>query len=265
MGSFKVSEQWRLFQVGNTLHIVGGQDAIYTIELAESEESFFGLGISCFSREELKDSDKIICEQLLSANIVHPILSLEDENSAVIGIFGDSLAVDSFQLKEQEYVTEQSECEIGILVRATSSLDEFLKLVDYENITIPHLFVDLAFHHTISLGPLVFPGQSSCVFCLSSRIKNRWENDHPPIAPRVLDSLASLAKGLTQTYLNSMVASDNFLLINNTIAFNTDTFESVKYSLSTLPQCIYCNRDRLIDNNGKVDLAWRGKGNAQTT
>jgi hypothetical protein len=78
-------------------------------------------------------------------------------------------------------ITEGGE-DLTLIVRTSGShLD---RLAGYDALRAPHLYCDLGYHHTVSLGPLVWPGETACLRCLAGRILHAWGD--PPAPPRPL-------------------------------------------------------------------------------
>lgn len=82
---------------------------------------------------------------------------------------------------------------LTLLVRTNASWSELLGHYDSWHGRGPHMLVDLAHHHTLSVGPLVVPGQTACLACLGHRILQRWGDLQPPPQPEMLSRAAGVA------------------------------------------------------------------------
>ncbi len=247
----RVSQNYRLHSSGGDLLIQGGADAIYTIELDSKETIFTTIGKQPFSIERLSEADKIICEQLLVARIVEPVIA--------IGKLLKVYMVGDLQLtvgKACRLVKSPTTADVIVIVRSKRKLEEFLQNLDYQNIKQPHLFVDLAYHHTISIGPLVFPGSTACLSCLYGRLKQRWGDDEPPTQPQAAEQLLELTQALLAIELQK-IAQQNMDLINKTVTWNTETREVSSHSLGKVLACPVCAQNKQkLDFSGRIELPW---------
>lgn len=51
-------------------------------------------------------------------------------------------------------------------------------------VTAPHVLIDAAYDHTLSLGPLVWPDETACLQCFAGRIRHAWGDPPAPRTPR---------------------------------------------------------------------------------
>jgi len=70
--------------------------------------------------------------------------------------------LDSLLPAYENLTRTDGDADLIVWLRASGTL--LSALDDYAKINTPHLFVDLAYHHTISLGPLVWPGETAVVW-----------------------------------------------------------------------------------------------------
>ena len=115
----------------------------------------------------------------------------------------------------------------------------------------PHLFADAAYHHTLSLGPLVIPGQTACVACLAGRIGHRWGDPDPPAAPLAARRLGLLAGWIAAELEN--VASGSSTLANRTVSMDIASHRMIDHSLLRLPWCPSCGD---VPATGRIELPW---------
>lgn len=123
-----------------------------------------------------------------------------------------------------------------VLVRTTATLAEAGSAG--ADCSVPHLFVDVAYHHTVSLGPLVVPGDTACLGCLAGRVTQRWGDPAPPPDPAATH-LAQLVAGLVSVELER-VAAGRSELANRTIAFDLDRWRLLDETVLRLPWCQHC-------------------------
>jgi bacteriocin biosynthesis cyclodehydratase domain-containing protein len=251
--TFKLSAQWNISQSAKTLVISGGADATFEIELDDEKSSFFSRTKNSqpFTRRTLSAQDQRILEELVTAEIVVPVI--EPRKQLKISIINDGNYVFAGN-KIIKIVGPSESPDLAIVVRTSSSYRDFVNLIDYPSISIPHLFVDTAFHHTLSIGPLVFPGETACVACLQGRITKRWGDNKPPIKAKAGKSYGRLIAELVIVELERIAAGDT-TLVNKTCVWNFQD-RSIKINqLLKVPLCPICTKNS-IDHNGAIALPW---------
>src|SRR5919198_1421400 len=97
------------------------------------------------------------------------------------------------------------------------------RLIDVPAMVGIHLFIDVSYHHTVSLGPLVFPGDSACVGCLSGRIGRYWGDPHPPRKPAMRRE-TRLVAALAALELDK-IAAGVYGLANATVALDLQRYD----------------------------------------
>lgn len=130
--------------------------------------------------------------------------------------------------------------DLAVCVRTTATLADAATRA--AGLTVPHLFVDAAYHHTVSLGPLVVPGETACLGCLAGRIGARWGDPPPPPAPEAAGH-AVLVAGLVAVEL-AKVAAGACELANRTVALDLERWRVTDEALLRLPGCPGCGADR---------------------
>ncbi len=254
---FILAPEWSIRQSGKSLFVSGGADVVYEIELLDNKKSFFASIKSnqAFTKEVLSPSDLRTFEELVTAEIVIPLL--KPSKKLKVAVAGDN---------NKLLVSEQKDIEtadIVLVVRTISTYAELLEKIDYQSLTKPHLFADIAFHHTFSIGPLVFPGNTACIACLQGRISTRWGDMKPPTAPNAASQYHKVAAELIGTELVRISKSDTSLT-NKTISWNFQD-RTVKTSrLLKVPVCPICNQNR-DSNRGNLVLPWdKDEGTSNT-
>ena len=220
--------------------VIGGADAIFSIA-EEGVSSFFSkLGEKTFSRKEVPISDLPVFEQLLSAGIVMP--SLKGRSSAKRRkVYLCSASLPALQVADgYEPVDSADAADLVVLHRSFGSLDEFLKISEYGKLSKAHLFLDSAYHHVVSLGPLVFPGDSACLSCLVGRLAYRWEDVSPPDAPKADSDFGGLLSSFLDCELRAFLARDDSFLVNKTLAIDFQDRSMKHNKLLRVPDCHYC-------------------------
>jgi hypothetical protein len=260
MRYLKLSKQWRLEQKGTELYVFGGQDAIFTIDIEGENRSFFGTlkHNERFTVEDLTLNDVAILEQLVSAEVITPLLDVAKKKGTRIKVkvMGKKPAVVRIMLDKStfEQVTGDK-YDFLVLIRTNESLKSFLKGHNYLELTKPHLFLDLAYNHTISLGPLVFPSVTSCIACLEGRISTRWEDEKPPINPRSSGELTGLANEWLAVELKKLIEDEDYTLVNKTVVLDMQNRTINSNKLLTVPLCSYCKKSKLL-STGQLEYTF---------
>lgn len=132
--------------------------------------------------------------------------------------------------------TDAASPDLVIWIRTTATLAETAEAASAGGPV--HLFVDVAYHHTVSLGPLVVGGETACLHWLAGRIWSRWGDPQPPAEPLAAGQ-ASLIAGLiaVETERIALGISD---MANRTVAFDLAQWRVVDETLLRLPQCPKC-------------------------
>ncbi len=255
--TYKLLPEWSIAQRAKSLIISGGADARYEIELETDELSFFATikPDSLITRSKLRNSDNRILEELITAEIVVPVL--QKKATLKVGILGDA---SELQLALQK---DLRAADLLIIVRTNSTYANLLENIEYQKITKPHLFVDMAFHHTLSLGPLVFPGETACIACLQGRISTIWGDEAPPISPKVISEYLGVASELISVELNRISQNDTSLT-NKTISWNFRDRTIKTNQLLKVPLCPICTQNK-IDYSGALALPWSKDDSTKNT
>jgi bacteriocin biosynthesis cyclodehydratase domain-containing protein len=146
-----------------------------------------------------------------------------------------------------------ADAELGLFLRTDGLLQDVCDEA-YGELRMPHLLVDAAYDHTLSIGPLVFPGESACLACLVGRILHSWGDLAPPPEPRVLAS-ASLIAALVISELGR-IALGGYVLANATVAFDFERPEIHRNSVYKLPWCPVCAPRAAMSDLGSIRLPW---------
>jgi bacteriocin biosynthesis cyclodehydratase domain-containing protein len=151
---------------------------------------------------------------------------------------------------------DEREAELVVWVRGAGTLFDAIGGEAYARLRTPHLFVDLAYHHTISIGPLVWPGETACLGCLTGRIRHTWGDPEPPPAPRA-SAHAGLAAALVLEQLREFRRSGSCpTLVERTVSLNPSTLETRSERVHRLPWCPFCFPAETPYGAGSFALPW---------
>ena len=237
---FQVCPSWRLEMRESELTIIGGSDAIFSITVGDESCFLAEVGSKKFTREDVPMSNLPAFEQLLSAGVIIPLIRKETAGRKRKIYLRSSSLPTLAATSEYEPVDSAEKADFIILHRSAGSLDDFIKAVDYGNISKAHLFLDSAYRHVVSLGPLVFPGDTACLNCLTGRLAYRWEDIQPPDEPRADTDLADVLHSFLICELRKILVEDNCFLANRTLVFDSQARKMKSNKLLRVPDCPYC-------------------------
>lgn len=252
---FRLAPAWTITQSDRSVLISGGADALYEIELENSARSFFAelTPGTTLTRRDLEPADQRVLEQLLTAEVVVPVL--RKGTVLRVAVVGDAQGFELSERAALRMVPRSRPHDLAVVARSTSTYAQLLKGLDYQNMTTPHLFIDLAFHHTVSIGPLVFPGETACIACLQGRVTTRWGDGPPPPATRVTAEQGGLVAELAAAEL-VRIADGDTSLTNATVAWNLFDRAVAKNQLLKVPLCPVCNQSKM-GGKGSLVLPWK--------
>lgn len=128
-----------------------------------------------------------------------------------------------------------------LLVRTNAGWQDTLAAYRDLAPSVPHLFVDLAYHHTLSIGPFVVPGETACLGCFANRVAHRWGDPPLPRRPAVNEEIDVVAAVLRRTLL----AEDDTLraplaFVERVTSLDLGSLRSQTSRLFQLPDCALC-------------------------
>ncbi|MFJ8961109.1 hypothetical protein ACIRG5_17135 [Lentzea sp. NPDC102401] len=134
-----------------------------------------------------------------------------------------------------------------LVVRTTGTLVDLIEVA--RETTVPHLLLDLAYHHTAAVGPFVVPGAGACLACLAVRAGRRWGDPPPPPRPGALrhEFPISLAMQAIQNIRGGSLA-----LLDAVVTVNLDEFTTTRESVLPAADCEICPKVQF----GRVSLPW---------
>lgn len=134
-----------------------------------------------------------------------------------------------------------------LVVRTTGTLVDLVEVA--RSTTVPHLLLDLAYHHTAAIGPFVVPGAGACLACLAVRAGRRWGDPPPPPHPAAMSHDFPLALAL-QAIQN--IRSGSLALLDAVVTVNLDEFTTTRESVLPAAGCEICPALPV----GRVSLPW---------
>jgi hypothetical protein len=262
-GRYIPSERWSLRHEDGLLILSAGADELYAIDdvVPETAAEFAAAwNDDAFSRESLSAPAKGLFDQLVTAGIVVPELLERRRWRVASQCVGDgcgeleraiAVAVESSNAL-QAAGFEQSD--LVVFVRTNGRLGNLYDGTP-EWQTRPHVLLDAAYDHTVSLGPLVFFGDTACLGCLAGRIGHYWGDATPPPKPGVL-RYPTLVAELLALELDKIAGGDTGL-VNATVSWDLRGWAIKRNAVYKLPWCPLCAEPEQPESRGSIDLPWR--------
>ena len=239
------SPNWSIEEKGERIVISGGADAIYAVT----------------------DSDKEMLKKFLqgkSETSTGVVMQLKN-----LGVFGESIKKSKMKLvwvgkpdekikrlvmeNCQDFAVEHERPDIILLIRTNGDIHAYLR--KYRDRKIPHLSIDLSFHHTFSLGPLVYAGESACISCLFERINSRWEEFKLPEEPKCKQENPLLVAGMICQEVQK-ISAGRFTLLNRIVAYDLENYKLHDTKIYIVPWCKYCQEPE-YPLLGSLKLPWK--------
>ena len=238
MAVFRLSPAWVL----DGCEVHGGDDARFLISAPTLAARF--AGGAAVDRSDIPDGELEEFEQLRSAGVIAPELTSVTGRVALLG--------DPFPEELQENAGWElaglGDADLAVVVRHRSThLGIAHQVLGLE---LPHLYVDIAFHYTVSIGPLVIPHETPCISCLYGRLNERWGDREPPSQPGVVTDYGPLAAALICVEVKRCLQGDTSL-VGWTVAWDLRQRRVMREKLLTVPACPYCQE---YESSGVIPL-----------
>jgi hypothetical protein len=239
---YKKNPNWNMLIENQRLFILKGADEIYYLDefTGDLVETLY----NAYQQEDFSGIDSEIIGKLERAGVICKEF-FKPAKPLKIGIkyLGSKIPDLNF--------TETENPDLLLLIRTNITLKDSLK--DYDLITVPHLFIDLAYSNVISIAPLVYKNHTACLGCYIGRLTKNWGDPEPPPEPCITYK-TDLIKALINEKLNEYAEYGNCPdLINNVWSFNVKTFEAKYNAVFKLPWCPICGDN---SENKHIDLPW---------
>jgi hypothetical protein len=141
-----------------------------------------------------------------------------------------------------------TDADLVLVVRTTSTWQDVIAAA--ARFDRPHLLLDLAYHHCVSIGPLVVPGASACLGCLALRVTRRWCDRPPPDVLRVLADPA-LPAAIAAHFIRR-IGTGSLTLLERVVTCDLDDLTTTTEHVLPSAGCLICPQETV----GRVDLPW---------
>jgi len=170
---------WNVIFTEQQLFITKGNDETYLVDDVDIETSreFFNLYKNNFKNLDL-DNEKIykLIKKMEVAGVIYKKRKIKENKIRIyLRYFEEKHKEIDKRIRDEvnlidgiEIAESIKNSDLLILIRTNGRLVPILD--KYTELKIPHLFIDLAYNHTISFGPMVFPGETACMGCFIGRI-----------------------------------------------------------------------------------------------
>ncbi|MBR3163231.1 MAG: hypothetical protein IKF17_03945 [Clostridia bacterium] len=258
MSEYKKNKNWNMFVEENKLFIAKGADEIYFLDDINEEDA--NNIYKAYSDDMFENIDENVLKKLEKVGVIYKNILKTPTNELKICIKYYGTNTEDIHNCIMNYISKKSDitvtdklenCDLLLMIRTNSQLKDVLQ--DYDKIDVPHLFVDIAYANTISIGPLVYKSDTACLGCYIGRLAKHWGDMVPPEEPQVIkkhDLIALLTIERIDEFLNLGNCPD---LINGVWNFNFNEFKSSLDIIHKLPWCPICNENK---ENPKIELPW---------
>lgn len=252
--------QWRLDVIEQRLVVSAGADEVYVLDEAPPE-ALPTLVAACqagTARQLVADplcGPAVRALRRLGALLPAGALQASHSPRASLHWVGSVWAEFTDALKAQgwDLLDDAAEAPLQLLVRTTATWTELLQAYQARPPTGPHLLIDLAYHHTVGLGPLVVPGETACLACLGHRLLRRWGDLPPPSEPALRRQLAGVAAWLGQAGALGTRCVERALALD---LRELRLQESRVFAMPDCPVCATHHPPHLDGDRGRLNLPW---------
>ena len=272
---YKNSPRWNLLLEDGQLFATKGADETFWLEDIEGEaaenlyDAYCGEAISEFIAANGQDKKLVVMVgQLEKAGIIYKKVNQDNslvETSFAINWLGNphsrilELLKDFAKSSERLiFVEDTKKADFLVMVRTSAQLADLIK--NYANIKLPHLLMDIAYDHMLSLGPLVFPGETACLNCFVGRVAKNWGDAEPPKISNASDSAELIASLVIEQVRLFQKLGSCPELIEKVWSFNLRDLNTKSDSLFRLPWCPTCYPDTSLQEGlGSFEMPWQLK------
>ncbi|HBY21540.1 MAG: hypothetical protein A2Y24_06120 [Clostridiales bacterium GWE2_32_10] len=267
---FQKSLNWNIIIEEKKLFITKGSDEIYFLdEVPEEQAQIIYDAYKSNNLDELYAKEKSlqpIINKLEMAGVIYKGKESEGDTTSNISVnfkwYGSKN--EKIQMLLTQFISESQDISISnnlktsdllILIRTSGNLSDIMS--DYKEVDIPHIFIDVAYDHTISVGPMVFPKETACLGCFIGRITRNWGDAEPPRVPSATKSAEIIASFIFEHIKIFQKFGNCPELVNQVFTFNLNDF-TIKYDkVFKLPWCPNCFNEKTPEGTGSFELPWK--------
>jgi len=269
--TYSSDPSWALVHEPGLLLLHAGADDLFAIEDVTDSvaaEVLTQWRAEVISRDGLSHEADDVFGQLVSAGIIRNLIEPRPEYSIDLRFAGsrdtrlEAAIADALPFgvvlgggDGRGVVLGGETSDLVVFIRTDGTLADVVA-DDYAALVTPHLLLDLAFDHTICLGPLVFARQTAGLCCLVGRLWSRWGDRTPPSKPRMTEH-PGLSGGLAAMTIANILLRQDRSLVNRTVAYDFRAQEVQAHSVYRLPMCPACGTGAAAAER-RIELPWAG-------
>ena len=137
---------------------------------------------------------------------------------------------------------EASEADaIRVYVRTTASWIESLRPYCEAHSPHVHVLIDLAYHHSLVLGPWVVPGQTACLACMGLRTVRRWGDGAVAEQPLASAHPALSVAMLLQLLREAASVAGQAAWVEHSVQLDLRTLQTQRVRVYRQPWCPACS------------------------
>jgi hypothetical protein len=256
MTALAVDRGWRAFAVEGGVELTAGADLAYLLpDLPAADAAFlvtlFGSRDGTSERlvpDRVPDSVRDLIPRLRALGALRPTgLPGRPDLTVCLAILGDEPPALRATLANAISIVDR-EADLILVVRTTSTWQDVTAAA--AGLDRPHLLLDLAYDHRVSIGPLVVPGASACLGCLALRVTRRWGDRPPPDVPHGLADPALSAA--IAAHVIRRIGSGSLTLLERFVTCDLDELATTTEHVLPSAGCPICPQATV----GRVDLPW---------
>ena len=254
---------WCLEMHGERLIASAGADEIYVVDEAPTPVvqqilEACGDGLAAELQDDLQCGAAVRQLRRLGALIPSEAALATSAKRTSVTWLGEPLPALTIALQAQgwQIMDSSDDAPLVMLVRTNASWAEALAAYQTSTPKQVHVLIDMAYHHTVCIGPMVVPGQTACIACLGHRLMHRWGDLHPPAEPAGLQRATGVAALLADaTQLSSRLVERSISLDISQLKLQS----SVVFPTPGCPVCEATGAQFMGDaklSAGKLQLPW---------
>lgn len=252
---------WTLLLEGDRLIASAGADSLFLIDELDAaaahklHDAWHGDRLDSLS----DDATARVLEQLRRMGALVPAQTTNAKLRVAIQAHGAAAAIADALLRLIETAPQltlvKKDPELVLVIRASGQLAETATAC--AELKAPHLLLDVAYQRTLSLGPLVFPGETACLMCLTGRIARAWGDPAAPPAPHATTKSAFAAALLFEEAQRFRELGSCPQLVERTVFIDLESWATRSERVHRLPWCPRCFSDAQPYGTGAFALPWR--------
>jgi bacteriocin biosynthesis cyclodehydratase domain-containing protein len=257
MTTLAVASGWRAFPVDGGVELTAGADLAYQLpDLPSADAAFLMELFGPTDREpnhriepdRLSDGLRQLVPRLQALGALRPTgLPACPSPTVFLAVVGEQPPALNAALADAMSVVD-GDADLILVVRTTSTWQEITETA--AELRRPHLVLDLAYHHSVAIGPLVVPGASACLGCLALRIARRWGDRPPSDAPCCLAD-PGLPAALAAHAIRR-IGAGSLALLDRVVTYDLDELTTTAEHVLPSVGCAICPQVTV----GRVALPW---------